>query len=99
MTVENLSLENQTFFILNKKLDELTYQVKCLELTGKKALTVTEAARYLGVAKSTLHAIKEEGGIPYFRPIGRKGIYFQREHLDSWMLSNRMDVQLENPVL
>lgn len=92
-------ISNETFFILNAKLDELNHQVKRLELTGKKALTVSEAANYLGLSKSTLHNIKEEGGLPYFRPEGRKGIYFQREHLDSWMLSNRMDVQLENPVL
>ena len=92
-------ISNETFFILNAKLDELNHQVKRLELAGKKALTVGEAANYLGLSKSTLHNIKEEGGLPYFRPEGRKGIYFQREHLDSWMLSNRMDVQLENPVL
>ena len=92
-------IDNQTFFILNAKLDELNHQVKRLELSGKKALTITEAANYLGLSTSTLHSIKEEGGLPYSKPKGRRGIYFQREHLDSWMLSNRMDVQLENPVL
>ncbi len=64
----------------------LTEQV----LHQKKILNLDEASKFLGISKSDLYKRTSSNGIPFHKPSG-KLIYFLREDLESWMLSNRIE--------
>ena len=56
--------------------------------TTKAVLTVGEAARYMGIAKSTLYKMMMRREIPYSKPNG-KVCFFDRLELEAWLMSNR----------
>lgn len=56
--------------------------------TTKAVLTVDEAARYMGIAKSTLYKMTMRREIPFSKPSG-KVCYFDRLELEAWLMSNR----------
>jgi len=58
------------------------------ELKDKTIFNVVEAAAYTGLAVSTLYKHTHQNTIPHSKPRG-KYIYFRREELDAWLLSNR----------
>lgn len=64
----------------------LTEQV----LHQKKILNLEEASHFLGISKSDLYKRTSSNGIPFHKPSG-KLIYFLREDLENWMLSNRIE--------
>ena len=55
----------------------------------KRALTLSEAANYIGLSKSSLYKFTHKKQVPHFKPRG-KMIYFNREDLDVWLLKNRI---------
>ena len=55
----------------------------------KAVLTVEEAARYMGISRSTLYKYMMRGEIPYSKPCG-KVAFFSRVELEEWMMSNRI---------
>jgi len=58
---------------------------------GASAIAVmspSEAARYLGLAVSTLAKMRCWGGSPTFLRLGRK-IGYQRDDLDKWLAARR----------
>ena len=57
--------------------------------TTKAVLTVDEAARYMGIAKSTLYKMMMRREIPYSKPNG-KVCFFNRQELEAWLMSNRV---------
>ena len=57
--------------------------------TMKKVLTVDEAAKYMGISKSTLYKMMMRREIPYSKPNG-KVCFFDRLELEAWLMSNRM---------
>lgn len=56
--------------------------------TTKAVLTVDEAARYMGVSKSSLYKMMMRREVPYSKPNG-KVCYFDRLELEAWLMSNR----------
>jgi excisionase family DNA binding protein len=48
-------------------------------------LTVKEAAKYVGVAKSTLDHLRTAGGGPHYRKIGGRKIIYETADLDKWI--------------
>jgi excisionase family DNA binding protein len=54
---------------------------------SKKVLTFDEGCRYTGFAKSYMYKMTSSGKIPFSKPNG-KTIFFDREKLDQWLLSN-----------
>jgi excisionase family DNA binding protein len=54
---------------------------------SKKVLSFNEGVKLLGIAKSTVYKMTSAGLIPFSKPNG-KLIYFDREKLEAWMLSN-----------
>lgn len=61
---------------------------------NKEVLTSDEAARYLGVSKSTLYKWTMNRTIPHFKPAG-KICYFNRSELEAWMQSRRISTEQE----
>lgn len=54
-----------------------------LDIRGKLALTEDEAAAAIGVCKSTLHKMRTEDGLPYFK-VGR-AIRIPVSAIDAWL--------------
>ena len=53
----------------------------------KEILSFREACRYLDISASQLYKLTSSNRIEYYKPAGKK-VYFQKAHLDQWMLSN-----------
>jgi excisionase family DNA binding protein len=52
------------------------------------ALRVTQAAKYIGVSKSTLDKLRVYGGGPVYLKLGKRVIY-DRADLDRWLSEKR----------
>ena len=57
--------------------------------TTKAVLTADEAARYMGISKSTLYKMTMRKQIPHSKPNG-KVCYFDRLELEAWLMGNRI---------
>lgn len=51
---------------------------------------VTEAAKYLGIAKQTLYGYTSKRLIPFIKRGGKK-LLFRRSDLDKWLLEGKKD--------
>ena len=60
----------------------------------KAVLNFNEAAELTGFSKSYLYKMTSKGLIPHYKPTGKQ-IYFNREELEQWLLSNRQTTQQE----
>ena len=58
-----------------------------MKIENKRVLTFDEGCKYLGYAKSYVYKLTSAGILPYSKPNG-KSIFFDREKLEEWMLSN-----------
>ena len=58
-----------------------------MDLQNKKILNLQEASDYLGFKKSYVYKMTMQSILPFSKPNGKK-IFFERERLESWMLSN-----------
>ncbi|HEY8658807.1 MAG TPA: helix-turn-helix domain-containing protein [Hanamia sp.] len=65
-----------------------------MELQNKRILTIDEASSYLGYKKSYVLQMTSLGVLPFSKP--HKKIYFEREKLEDWMLSNPNEPQKES---
>lgn len=63
-----------------------------LDIRGKLALTEDEAAAAIGVCKATLHKMRTEEGLPYFK-VGRS-IRIPVSAIDAW-LCERAESQVD----
>ena len=60
-----------------------------ITLNLKKVLTFDECVEYTGLSKGYIYKLTHGRLIPHFKPSGKK-IYFSREEIDQWLLSNRV---------
>lgn len=67
-----------------EKLDRIEKMIRM----NKTVLSVDEAAEYTGLSRSYLYKLTAKGEIPFSKPRG-KLLYFSREKLDQWLLSNQ----------
>ena len=58
-----------------------------MDFSNNKVLTFEQGCKYLGYAKSYVYKMTASGILPYSKPNG-KSIFFEREKLENWMLSN-----------
>jgi len=87
-------MASNPFTELELKIDNLAYMVG--ELSKKlgskskqvdKPLNISQAAKYIDVAKGTLYNFTSRRIIPHFKK--GKRLYFYKEDLDRWLKSNR----------
>jgi excisionase family DNA binding protein len=71
-----------------KIIDSRLKNIETLLLSQKKVLNFNEVAVYTGLSKSHLYKLTCSGGIPCYKPQG-KHIYFDKQEIDQWLLSNR----------
>lgn len=69
---------------LNNRLS----RIENMLLSQKTVLNFNETAVYTGLSKSHLYKLTSTGGIPCYKPTGKK-LYFDKEELDEWMLRNK----------
>ena len=72
------------------KLNEIYHLMEKQVAVQKRILTLDEASKFLGISKSDLYKRTSSNTIPFFKPSG-KLIYFLREDLENWMMSNRQE--------
>lgn len=60
-------------------------------------LTAPEAANFLGIAKSYLYKLVMYRSIPFYKPTQRR-LLFDRDELEQWLLSTRVDTAAESEV-
>ena len=80
---------------LHKQVAELQKRVDVLEDildSSKEVLTVEEAAKFMGMARSSLYKMTCEQSIPFYRPNG-KMIYFEKTALEEWLRQNPVKTQ------
>lgn len=69
-------------------------KIESLLLQKKNVLNFDEVAAYTGLSKSYLYKLTSLGSIPHYKPNG-KNIFFQREEIENWLLSNRIMTNAE----
>jgi len=62
-------------------------RIERLIRANKTVLSFEEAVEYTGISHSYMYKLTAKGEIPFSKPKG-KLIYFSREKLDHWLLSN-----------
>ncbi len=58
-----------------------------MDFSNNKVLTFKQGCQYLGYAKSYVYKLTSAGILPFSKP-NNKSIFFDRELLEKWMLSN-----------
>lgn len=82
---------------LSKQVAELQGRVQSLEQLlhqGKDVLTLEEAAKFMGIARSSLYKMTHEQTIPFYKPNG-KMIFFEKSDLLAWVRNNRVSSEAE----
>lgn len=69
-----------------------------MDFNQNKVLTFKQGCEYLGYAKSYVYKLTSAGILPFSKPNG-KSIFFDREKLEAWMLSNAKICHAERQVL
>ena len=93
-TNQSVTPDVQALMLENLKLAK---RVEVLENTlsaGKEMLTLEEAARFMGVTKSSIYKMTHEQTIPYYKPNG-KMIFFEKSDLLAWVRKNRVSSEAE----
>ena len=82
---------------LNKKIEELTVKLESIEkllLTQKNVLNFSEVKLYTNLSESYLYELTSSGGIPCYKPNGKQ-LYFKKQEIEDWLLSNRKATNIE----
>ena len=58
-----------------------------MDFSQSRVLTFEQGCEYLGYKKSYCYKLTSAGILPFSKPNG-KSIFFDREKLENWMLSN-----------
>jgi len=64
---------------------------------NNRVLTFEQGCEYLGYEKSYVYKLTSAGIIPFSKPNGKK-IFFDREKLEAWMLSNPSSSHTEKEI-
>ena len=82
---------------LSTKVEELTIKLESIEkllLTQKNVLNFSEVKLYTNLSESYLYELTSSGGIPCYKPNGKQ-LYFKKQEIEDWLLSNRKATNIE----
>jgi excisionase family DNA binding protein len=71
-----------------KLIEDRLRRIEASLICQKPVLNFEEAAAYTGLSKSYLYKLTSTGSIPHYKPQGKQ-IYFNRQEVEKWLLSNR----------
>lgn len=78
----------------NLEIMEQLDRIEKLLRANKNVLNLEEACEYTGISRSYLYKLTAVGEIPFSKPRG-KMIFFSREKLDEWLLTNQRKSKAE----
>lgn len=78
------------FEIIQMKLDEIK---AITAITVKTALTVEDAALYMGMSPEYIRKMCKNRKMPSYRSKSGRGIYLKKDDLDKWMLHTEVLTQ------
>ena len=81
----------------HKVLSDLQNKVAQLEdilHQGKEVMNLDEAAKFIGISRSTLYKLTHEQAIPFYKPNG-KMVFFEKTDLLAWIRQNRYSSKTE----
>ena len=90
-------MEKTTEQTLSAKIEELTVKLESIEkllLTQKNVLNFSEVKLYTNLSESYLYELTSSGGIPCYKPNGKQ-LYFKKQEIEDWLLSNRKATNIE----
>ena len=90
-------MKETTEQILSKKIEALNLKIERIEklfLTQKNVLNFSELKLYTNLSESYLYELTSSGGIPCYKPNGKK-LYFKKQEIEDWLLSNRKATNIE----
>ena len=90
-------MKETTEQILSKQIEELTIKLDSIEkllLTQKNVLNFSEVKLYTNLSESYLYELTSSGGIPCYKPNGKQ-LYFKKQEIEDWLLSNRKATNIE----
>lgn len=90
----NVVPKDSNLYKLVQDLEKRMQTMENLLDSAKEVLTVEEAAKFMGIARSTLYKMTSEQTIPFYRPNG-KMIYFEKADLLEWVRQNRVSTKVE----
>ena len=61
---------------------------------GKEVLSLEEAAKFMGIARSSLYKMTHQQAIPFYKPNG-KLVFFEKSDLLAWIRQNRVSSMQE----
>ena len=73
---------------------EVLSSIERLLRTQKTTFNVDDLCSYTGLSKSAVYKLTQRRLIPYSKP-NSKVIFFKKEDVDAYLLSNRMDTHEE----
>ena len=82
---------------LSNRIEELTIKIESIEkllLTQKNVLNFSEVKLYTNLSESYLYELTSSGGIPCYKPNGKQ-LYFKKQEIEDWLLSNRKATNIE----
>ena len=68
-----------------------------MDFQNNKVLSFEQGCEYLGYKKSYVYKMTSSGILPFSKPNGKK-IFFEREKLEAWMLSNASKSHAERQI-
>jgi len=90
-------MKETTEQILSKQIEDLKLKIENIEklfLTQKNVLNFSELKLYTNLSESYLYELTSSGGIPCYKPNGKK-LYFKKQEIEDWLLSNRKATNIE----
>ena len=78
----------------SESIQERLSNIESLLLLQKKALTFIQASQYADISPSYMYKLTSRGKVPHYKPNGKQ-IYFDKDELDKWLLTNRVKTQDE----
>lgn len=70
-----------------KQEHEDVQALRNIVMANKKTLSFLEACIYTGISQSTMYKLTSSRKVPHSKLNGKK-LFFEREKLDDWLLSN-----------
>jgi len=69
-------------------IEEYLVRIESLLINSKRVLTISEASTYTGYKIKYLHKLTCANKIPFSKP-NNGAIFFDKDRLDQWLLSNQ----------
>lgn len=74
--------------LILQKLNSIEKMLTEQNMLKKEVLNFKETMAYLEISDSHLYKLTSAGIIPSYKPNGKK-LYFKRQEIDAWLLSNK----------